>query len=127
MEVTGRNLVHNPVIGGFVLSWRDVTERVEARAKIREYSSEIERQHMRLIQSLSDPKVAGSRMDLLTSIAEEIRTPIIGIAGISDLLLETRLEPAQRECAGRIRDSAQNLLTVVDGFLRISGAEPPKE
>jgi PAS domain S-box-containing protein len=120
MEVTGRNLIHNPVIGGLVLSWRDVTERVEARGKIREYSAELERQHIRLVETLSDSEVPGKRMDLLTSIAEEIRTPILGIAGISDLLLETRLEPAQHECAARIRDSAQTLLTVVDGFLRIS-------
>jgi PAS domain S-box-containing protein len=127
MEVTGRNLIHNPVIGGLVLSWRDVTERVEARAKIREYSAELERQHLRLVESLSDAEAPGTRMDLLTSIAEDIRTPIIGIAGISDLLLETRLEPAQRDCAARIRDSAQNLLTVVDGFLRISGADQPGE
>jgi PAS domain S-box-containing protein len=127
MEVTGRNLVHNPVIGGLVLSWRDVTERVEARMKIREYSSELEHKHMKLMETLTDSGLSSPRLDLLTSIAEEIRTPIIGIGGITDLLLETRLEPAQRECAQRIRDSAQNLLTVVDGFLRISGAEEPRE
>jgi PAS domain S-box-containing protein len=123
MEVTGRNLIHNPVIGGLVLSCRDVTERVEARMKIREYSTELERQQARLMETLTDSGLSAPRLDLLTSIAEDIRTPIIGIAGISDLLLETRLEPGQRECAERIRDSAQNLLTVVDGFLRISGSE----
>jgi PAS domain S-box-containing protein len=123
MEVTGKNLIHNPVIGGLVLSWRDVTEQAEARSKIREYSSEVERQHLHLMETLTESDVTVPRMDLLTSIAEEIRTPIIGIGGISDLLLATRLEPAQRECAERIRDSAQNLLSVVDGFLRISAAE----
>jgi PAS domain S-box-containing protein len=127
MEVTGRNLIHNPVIGGLVLSWRDVTERVEARSKIREYSTELERQHMKLMETLTDSGLSSPRLDLLTSIAEEIRTPIIGIGGITDLLLETRLEPAQRECAQRIRDSTQNLLSVVDGFLRISGAETAGE
>ncbi|HET8547338.1 MAG TPA: PAS domain S-box protein, partial [Bryobacteraceae bacterium] len=123
MEVTGRNLIYNPVIGGVVLSWRDVTERVEARSKIREYSAGLERQHLRLMETLTDNELSAPRMDLLTSIAEEIRTPIIGISGISDLLLATHLEPAQRECAVRIRDSAQNLLTIVDGFLRISASE----
>ena len=96
MEVTGRNLIHNPVIGGLVLSWRDVTERVRARRRIHEYSSERERQHVELMETLTEGTLSRARMDLLTSIVEEIRTPVIGIGGISDLLLETRLESAQR-------------------------------
>ena len=31
LEATGRNLLHEPVIGGLVLNWLDVTEREEAR------------------------------------------------------------------------------------------------
>jgi two-component system, sensor histidine kinase and response regulator len=46
----------------------------------------------------------------LASLNHEIRTPLSGILGMTDLLLETPLTDDQREYVGATRVCAENLL-----------------
>jgi signal transduction histidine kinase len=46
-----------------------------------------------------------------------LRTPLNGILGMADLLLDTRLDPEQRTYVEAFRTSGKALLGLVDGIL----------
>src|SRR5580693_2713920 len=56
----------------------------------------------------------------LASLNHEIRTPLSGILGMTDLLLETPLTEDQREYVGATRVCAENLLEILNVTLEYS-------
>ena len=56
----------------------------------------------------------------LTSLNHEIRTPLSGILGMTDLLLETSLSEEQKEYVGSTRLCAENLLEILNVTLEYS-------
>src|SRR5580693_8679914 len=56
----------------------------------------------------------------LASLNHEIRTPLSGILGMTDLLLETPLSDDQREYVGATRLCAENLLEILNVTLEYS-------
>jgi CheY-like chemotaxis protein len=58
--------------------------------------------------------------EFFTSLNHEIRTPLSGILGMTDLLLETPLTEDQREYAGAARLCAENLLEILNVTLEYS-------
>ena len=56
----------------------------------------------------------------LASLNHELRTPLSGVLGMIDLLLETRLDEEQREYAGTVRECAAQLLETLNCVLDYS-------
>ena len=56
----------------------------------------------------------------LASLNHEIRTPLSGILGMTDLLLETRLDDEQKEYVNSTRVCAENLLEILNITLEFS-------
>jgi len=64
--------------------------------------------------------------DLLATMSHEIRTPINAMLGMSELLIETNLQPQQREFVEIIHSSSKALLTIINDILDFSKIESGK-
>jgi PAS domain S-box-containing protein len=83
---------------------QDISKRVRAEKNLEKAILETER-------------VAKSKQRFLANMSHEIRTPMNGIIGITQLLADTPLSMQQAEYVNLIRQSADNLLVIVNDIL----------
>jgi two-component system sensor histidine kinase/response regulator len=94
---------------------------------VRERTRAIEVMNQELVQA-REAAEAGNRAknELLSTISHGFRTPLNGVVGMTDLLLKTRLDAGQRECAETIKSSGKDLLSILSGILDLSELEAGK-
>ena len=71
-------------------------------------------------------RASEAKSRFLANMSHEFRTPLNGLAGVSELLATTRLDDEQREYLGTIRASTSSLLALVEDVLDISAIEAGK-
>src|SRR5690606_15192620 len=71
-------------------------------------------------------RASEAKSRFLANMSHEFRTPLNGLAGMSELLSTTELDSEQRECLDTIQASTRSLLSLVEDVLDISAIEAGK-
>jgi PAS domain S-box-containing protein len=105
---------------GFMVIGYDVTTRYEQMEELRTALARAER------LAHEAQAAARAKAEFLANMSHEIRTPLNAVMGLSELLLDTRLDGQQREFADSIRASGDNLLALINDILDYSKIESGK-
>lgn len=103
-----------PAPEGLAVYFRDVSARKQVEQSLRDAKERAEAANR-------------AKSEFLAAVGHEIRTPLDGVVGFADMLLQTPLDAEQVRFAGHVRDAGRSLTAIIDDVLdyaRLEGGRP---
>jgi signal transduction histidine kinase/ActR/RegA family two-component response regulator len=108
-----------PVSGSSFVEGNDEIARLDEALRL--MAETISKREAELRSALRDAEAASrAKSDFVATMSHEMRTPLNGVIGMSELLLESPLSEAQREYAHTMQTSSRLLLGVINDILDFS-------
>ena len=117
VEAIARNLLDDPIVGGIIVSYRDVTERRQAAEKLQE----LYRQERDLRQQIETEMKR--RVEFTRALAHELKTPLTPMLISSQVLASELKEEPLLSLARNISRGASNLNSRIDELLDLAKGE----
>jgi two-component system, sensor histidine kinase and response regulator len=117
---------HGEPVGGIGAS-RDTSARRKAAQELEDYARKLEKANRELAEATAAAEAANAaKGQFLATMSHEVRTPLNGIIGMTELLRDTPLDDRQRAFVEACHISGQSLLALINDILDFSKIEAGK-
>jgi PAS domain S-box-containing protein len=118
----------NQRVSHLLVITHDVTDKHRLRAELERWRERLDGLVAERTEAIERARAAAeaaskAKSTFLATMSHEIRTPMNGVIGAVELLQRSTLSQYQRELAGTVHDSAEALMTLIDGILDFSKIE----